>query len=733
METYIKGTFKRNIFSSNDGFTVGLIKIKDTDNDDLFDYVGKQFTFTGLFHELNLDEDYILYGEVVDNPKYGFQFKVDRYEKIMPEDKDGLITFLSSDIFSGIGEKTAKKIVDILGEDCLKMIEDDYSCLLMVPKLTEKKAIDIRNKLLKYNESYETVIYLTNFGFSMKDSLKIYNHYLEDTKRVIENDPYELIDTIDGISFNKIDSLRNKINIDKNDDRRIFALLIYLFKEVCFMTGDTYLEFQTIKNAIKMLEDEDIPEDKLTYYLVELNSLGKIIIDGNKYMLRSYYEAEKYISNSIYYLANKEDTIIDNIDIKIEKLESFFDIEYNEEQKRAIKQSLIKNLSIITGGPGTGKTTIIKGIAQIFKMVSGYSPSKLEEKMILLAPTGRAAKRMSEACLYPASTIHRYLKWNKETNEFGYNERNKVNAEFIIVDEVSMIDTELMANFLKAMPNTIKLVFIGDYNQLESVGPGNVLKDFIDSEMINTIFLKDIYRQDQNSFITELAYEVNTGELSEAFLEKKDDYNFIKCESNDVLKACCDVCKMAIDKNYDLKNVQILAPMYKGINGIDNLNMYLQRIFNPKSDDKNETYDGNVTYREGDKILQLENMPDDNVFNGDIGFIVKINGSEITVDYDGNMVKYTPKEYKSIKHGYAISVHKAQGSEFEIVIMPIVSEYKMMLYRKLVYTAITRAKKSLIVVGSPTAFSKAVYNKGNKVRKTNLKKIILDNIYSILN
>lgn len=728
MGTYIKGTFKRTIFSSNDGFTVGLLKIKETDDGDLLDYKGKQFTFTGLFAELLIDEDYIFYGEVIDNPKYGIQYKVDKYEKIMPEDKDGLVIFLSSDIFPGVGEKTAKQIVDILGEDCLNLISNDYECLLKVPKITAKKAVDIQSKLIKYNESFETVVYLTNLGFNMKDALKIYNHYLEDTIRVIENNPYELIDTIDTVTFNKIDELRNKINIEKNDERRILALIIYVMKTACFNTGDTYLNFDTIHNVIKSVYEEEIGDEKLNYYLIELNSLGKIIIKDDKFILYEYYKNEHYVASSVYNLSNKDDLTVKDIDIKIEKLENFFEINYNEEQKRAIKQSLIKNFSIITGGPGTGKTTIIKGITQLYKMVSGYSPEKLLDKMVLLAPTGRAAKRMSEACSFPASTIHRYLRWNKETGEFGYNERNKVSAEFIIVDETSMIDIDLMANFFKAMPSNIKLVFIGDYNQLESVGPGKVLKDLIESEMINTIFLKEIYRQDQNSYITQLAYEVNSGDLQESFLEKKDDYNFIKCENYDILKACCDVANMAVKKGYDLKNVQILAPMYKGINGIDNLNKMLQKIFNPKDDAKNETYDADVIYREGDKILQLENMPDDNVFNGDIGFIEKISGTEITIDFDGNKVKYKPKDYKAIKHGYAISVHKAQGSEFEIVIMPISKEYRIMLYKKLVYTAITRAKRSLILVGDPTSFSKAVYNVGNKERRTLLKDILTSNI-----
>lgn len=728
MNNYIKGSIKRIIFSSGDGFTVGLIKIKETDEPDLIGYEDKQFTFTGLFPTLNIDEDYVFYGEVLDNPKYGFQYKVNKYEKILPSDNDGLVTFLSSDIFHKVGEKTAKEIVKYLGNDCLNKISNDYESLLIVPKMTTKRAMEINSALVKYNESFETVVYLTNFGFSMKDALKIYNHYLEDTIRVIENNPYELIDTIDGITFNKIDELRSKTKVLVDDERRVLALIIYVMKELCFQTGDTYLEFDIINNAVNQVYKEGISTEKLSYYLIELNSMGKIIIEEDKYILYSYFKDENYVATSVYQISNKTDYKVDNIDVKLEQLESFFDIEYNEEQKRAIKQSLIKNFSIITGGPGTGKTTIIKGIVQLYKMVSGYSYDKLEERLILLAPTGRASKRMSEACDFPASTIHRYLKWNKETGEFGYNERNKVSAEFVIVDETSMIDINLLASFFRAMPNNVKVVFIGDYNQLESVGPGKILKDLIESDMINTIFLKEIYRQDQNSYITELAYEVNTGELDEAFLTKKDDYNFINCSDEDVLKLTCMLAKKALDRGYNIKDIQVLAPMYKGLNGIDALNIMLQKIFNSKSDDKKETYDGNVIYREQDKILQLENMPDDNVFNGDIGFIKMIHGDEITIDFDGNIVKYKPKDYKMIKHGYAISIHKAQGSEFPIVIMPITNSYRVMLYRKLVYTGITRAKKSLTIIGDPKAFYKAVYNEGNKERKSMLKKMLLDNI-----
>lgn len=728
MDTYIKGTYKRSIFSSNDGFVVGIMTINETNDQDLIDYVGKNFTFTGLFAPLKIDENYVFYGNVIDNPKYGIQYKVNKYEVIMPDDKDGIITFLSSDIFPGVGQKTAKQIVETLGNDALKKIMDDYECLLTVPKLGLKKAMDIQKRLLKYNESFEIIVYLTSLGFSMKDALKVYNHYFDDTIRVIKNNPYELIDTVEGITFLKIDAIRKNTGVEVDDERRVLALITYVIKNTCFQTGDTYLDLNTIHNAVCNFTNVKITQEKLEYYLISLNAMGKIIIQDDKYMLSTYYNDEEYISNKVYYMTNKKDVQIKNIEEKIERLESYFDINYNDEQKKAIKQALVKNFSIITGGPGTGKTTIIKGICQLYKMVSGSSPDKLMEKMVLLAPTGRAAKRMSEACLYPAYTIHRYLRWNKDTNDFFYNERNKVFASFIIVDEVSMIDVEVMSNLFKALKSDVKIVFIGDYNQLESVGPGNVLKDLIDSEMVNTIFLKEIYRQEENSFITTLAYEVNTGQLDEEFLSKKADYNFISCDSNQVLSACKEVFKKAIEKGYDIKNVQVLSPVYKGQNGIDNLNKVLQGVFNPPDIDKKEAYDLNVVYRENDKILQLENMPDENVFNGDIGFIEKIDGQEITVNFDGNKVKYTKKDYKSIKHGYAISVHKAQGSEFDIVIMPIVKEYYYMLYKKLVYTAITRAKKSLILIGDPVSFSKAVYSKENRLRKTNLKELLTKNI-----
>ena len=728
MDKFIKGVFKKCIFSSSNGFLIGTLNLKETNVDDLVDFIGEEFTFTGFFNELNVNESYIMYGNVIHNKKYGIQFNTVKYDRILPLEKDGLVAFLSSDIFNKVGIKTAKKIVEYLGCDCLKLIIQDYNNLLIVPKMTEKMAISIRNNLLKYNESFDMIVFLTDFGFNMSDSIKIYNYYKDKTKDTVLNNIYDLIYNIDSINFNKVDSLREKTNIKIDDETRILALILNIMENLCFSLGDTYLSLNYIYSSFLKIYDNELSLDSFSFYLNKLNKMGKIIIDDDKYSLAFYYKNELYISSFVYLLANKEKEKIKNIEVKIEKLEHKFNIFYNDEQKKAIKEALENNFSIITGGPGTGKTTIIKAICELFKIISGYSYEKLEEKLILLAPTGRAAKRMSEACLFPSYTIHRYLRWNKENNSFGLNENNKSKAEFIIVDEVSMIDTNLLCNLFKALAKNIKIVFIGDYNQLESVAPGNVLKDLIDSDIVNTIFLKEIYRQEANSYITSFAYEINSGELSESFLNKKHDYNFIKCIDDDILKLTCQVVKKALDKNYSMQDIEVLAPIYKGINGIDNLNKYLQSIFNPKSNNKNEIIYGNIIYRENDKVLQLENMPDNNVFNGDIGFITKIDGDEITIDFDGNVVKYKRKDLNMIKHGYAISIHKAQGSEFKIVIMPVSISYKMMFYRKIIYTAVSRAKRSLTLIGDPMFFSNSVYKNVNKVRNTNLKKLILDNI-----
>ena len=720
---YVKGIFRKFIFKSDQNYVVGLFRVKEA-CDNLSEYIESTITFTGTFPELTIDDKYILHGKMIKNPKYGYQFSCESYERVKPEGKDAVIDFLSSDLFSGVGEKTARQIVDILGEDTLDLISEDYSNLLLVPNMKEEKAKYIHSTLKKYNESYDTIIYLTNLGFTMKDSMNIYNHYKEITKYVVEENVYDLIDDIDDITFSKVEMVRKNLNIDDYDYRRIMALIICKMKELCFNSGDTYLYLNEIYLSICELLNNKFSIEDIEDLLIEIEKTGKIKIIDDEYYLKDLYESERNIADTIYYLTNKEDKKYKKIEKEISKLERQLDINYNDKQKEAIKKAYEKNFSIITGGPGTGKTTIIKAIVELYRRVNNYSYIDLTSRLILLAPTGRAAKRMSESCLMPAYTIHRFLKWNKESNKFMINENNKSNAEFIIIDEVSMIDVNLLNSLFKGLHKNVKVVMIGDYNQLESVSEGKVLKDLIDSDMINVTFLNELYRQDENSYIAYLANEINNNDLSDDFTSKKDDYSFIEANANNLKEYIKIVVNKAIEKGYDSKDIQLLAPMYKGENGIDNLNKLLQDIFNPKYD-QNEIITKDVIYRENDKILQLENDTDNNVFNGDIGYISKIEKNTLYVDFDGNVVKYTPKDFIKIKHGYAISIHKAQGSEFNLVILPVIFSYKIMLYKKLIYTAVTRAKNNLTIIGDKNAFIYSVNNENVNLRKTKLKDILL--------
>ena len=723
MDTYIKGNYKRTIFKSDKGYVIGLFKIKETNDEQMRLYVNKSVTFTGYFAELNEDDIYCFYGKTVEHPRYGIQFEVDNYERIKPDDVDGLVAFLSSDLFKGVGETLAKSIVDTLGENVLDEILKDESCLLLVPKMTQKKAHKIYETLTNYEESHQITVYLSNLGFNIKDALSIYNMYKKETIRKLENNPYCLID--DELStFTKVDEIALKFNVEELDERRIKACIIYVMKNILFANSDTYLFYEEIYEGVLGYLKVDLSEDDFKSYLDELIQERKVCFLDNKYYIKEMYDSEVNISKQISQIINIKPIKNKNIINCIEELERTNNIKYNNKQKEAIIKSLENNITIITGGPGTGKTTIIKAICEIYQMINGINYEQAINKIALLAPTGRASKRMSESTLMPASTIHRFLKWNKETNEFMVNELNKDTHHLIIVDEFSMVDLSLFDNLLKGLTKNIKLVLVGDYHQLPSVGPGNVLKDLIESEFIDTISLEHLYRQDENSYITTLACEIKNNELSENFLDTKSDYTFLKCNSHSIIDNLKKLCYQLIEKGYDYKRVQIMAPLYATVNGIDNLNKELQEIFNPYDATKNEIKYGEVTYRENDKVLQLVNIPEDNVSNGDIGIIKNITKEDkkiyVYIDFDGNLVKYESKDLNRIKHGFVISIHKSQGSEFELCVILMANNYKRMLYRKLIYTAVTRAKKKLILIGEPDAFVYSVNNINEKERKTNL-------------
>ena len=737
MKKYIKGIHKREIFRSDKGYVIGIFKVKDTNDEDLEMYVNKTITFTGYFADLKMDDNYVFYGELIEHPKYGMQYQVTEYERLKPNDKEGIIEFLCSDLFKGIGEKLARSIVTVLGEDCLDMILEDKSCLNLIPKLTNKKAETIYNTLYTYEESHKTIVYLNEIGFTMQDALEIYNTYKQYTMNKIETNIYSILDKLEDMPFTKVDAIALNMDVSKDDENRIKYCILYIMKDITFQNGDTYLTFDEIyENTCKYLKLE-IDINIFKSYLNILKEEYKIITDYEKYYLKDIFDSELEIIKKVQVLKTKKQTKYKIMDTYIKELEEYLNIKYNDEQLNAIKTALTENITIITGGPGTGKTTIVKGITRLYQDLNNLSLKEAIEEIALLAPTGRAAKRLSDSTNLPASTIHRFLKWNKDTNEFQVNEYDKAMQKLIIIDETSMIDINLLGSLFKGLTDNIKLVLVGDDNQLPSVGPGQVLKDLINSGLIETIKLNTLYRQKDDSYINKLAEEIRNNELSEAFIDKKSDYQFLECDSVSIKPSLENICKQLIEKKYNYKKFQIMAPMYAGIVGIDSLNKALQEVFNPKDKSKTEIESGDVIFRENDKILQLSNMPDDNVFNGDIGVIEKIIPSsmseskknEIYVDYDGNLVKYLPKDFNKIKHGYIISIHKSQGSEFDTVILPISKYYKRMLYKKLIYTAITRAKRKLILLGEPEAFVYSVNNNEEYIRKTSLE----ENLKKFLN
>ena len=720
--SYIKGTISKIIYRNNsNGYTVGLIKIKESDEE-----VGKIETFTGVLPEFNEKTIYQLNGTFTTHNKYGYQFQVDSFEIVLPEKKDELVDFLSSDLFP-IGEKTAKKIVGAFGEDTIDVILNNKEKLLEIPRLGIERINKINNILKEYQSTSNIVLELNRMGFKTKDSLMLLNKYKDKVIRIIDNNIYDLIDNIN-LNFKEIDTIAINNKYDLYDERRVEALIIYLLNEITFEQGDTYSFFQEIYNSIiKYLPD--LKSEDLEYYLIKLSKQKRVVIKKEKYYLKELYDAEEYIADRIYRLNNMERRKLPKLKEKIKELEQKIGITYDESQKNAIITSLNNNFTITTGGPGTGKTTIIKGIIRMLVDTCHISP----QNIALLAPTGRASRKLMEVCNIPAYTIHKYLGWDKDNNTFSHNEINVCKEEYIIVDEASMIDTMLMFSLLKGTRLDSKFIFIGDYYQLPSVSQGQVLKDMIDSEVLDVIKLNNLYRQKDGNYIIDLAHEIKNKELSDNFLTKKEDYNFIEVDNDYVLTSIKDIILKALEKGYREKDIQVLAPMYKSQNGIDNLNKMLQEIFNPKSNDKNELTVGNKTYREGDKVLELVNDSDNSISNGDLGYIINItnkekNGNkknEIIVDFDGNIVSFSPDKFINITHGYAISVHKSQGGEFNMVIIPFVNSFKRMLYNKLIYTAVTRAKSKLILIGSREAFIYGVNNDYVNNRKTTLKEMLI--------
>ena len=728
---YIKGKIKHLIFESTSGYKVGLIRVKETNDPEMEDFINKSVTFTGYFADLTMDDVYVLEGSLVYTEKYGYQYKVENYHYQEVEGKDAVIEFLASPLVKGCGEKTACDIVETLGEDALKKIKESYTNLLLVPKMTEKKALKIYDSIMKYRQTDEMIVELKNLGFTINEALSIINKYGDETISIVKSNPYCLNELID---FNKLDKVY--LNIGTFDDEtRIKACLVETIKRLEMADGDTYFSLEEILDGLKRFFSL-LPDTSITEKVVEELSVNNdIIVDKDKYYLKTTYEMEYDIAKNLSLINNIPPVEIKEFDTEIIKLQESIDVTYNKEQLLAIRKALENRISIITGGPGTGKTTIIKAITKLYIKIHNLRPDEISSQIALLAPTGRAAKKLAESTGLPASTIHRYLKWNKEANDFQINELNKNFHRLVIVDETSMIDTHLFDALLKGICTNIQLILVGDANQLPSVGPGLILSDLINSAIFTFTPLETIYRQSNNSYIPYLAQEIKNKNLSNDYLTKKDDYNFLNATGSNIRELIKMICERSIKKGLTDKDIQILAPMYKGENGIDHLNEILRDLFNPPDTKKKEIKVGEVTYRVGDKVLQLTNDPNNGVFNGDIGYIKDIvtitvpkKQEAIVIDFDGNKIDYKKEDMNMVKHAYAISIHKSQGSEFPHVIMPITKSYYKMLYNKLIYTGVSRAKKSLVLIGEPYALIMAVNNDYSNQRKTTLKERLLNNI-----
>lgn len=709
---YIK---KIRFYSESSNYIVALIEVEQED---------KLITMNGYMNNFNDYEKYAFIGDYEIHPKYGKQFKLSEYRIIYAKESEEIIKYLSSPLFKGIGKALATQIVNTLGEECLEKIKEDKHNLDLVRGMTEKRREIIYEALTNGDYDQEVMQFFMGHGISLKNLGLIQAYYQEKTLEILQNNPYQLVEDIDGIGFKTADELALKTGGTLDNPNRIKAGIIYSIKQYGFNTGSTYCYLDEIKIMFSKII-YNIEEVSFNEYLDELIDEGLIIQRGDKYYYFEMDEAEKNIAEYLKIRINKPDELFDEKEVErlLTNYEKTQGICYAAKQKEALNYFLKSSCMILTGGPGTGKTTIVQALLKV------YSALYPDDRIGLVAPTGRAAKRLTELTGIYACTIHRLLKWDLHSNTFAMNKSNPLDLDVLIIDEFSMVDCLLLSKLFEAGRGINKVLFIGDYHQLPSVAPGNILQDLMEAG-VKTIELDEIFRQAKDSGIIQLAHHIIHNEIENMDLfEQYRDINFFPCINYDVVKNVKIIVKKAIDEGYDTNDIQVLVPMYQGVAGIDALNDALQDVFNP-IDEFNDSYQiGRKEYRVGDKILQLKNRPDDDVFNGDIGTLVEICRKDnleylqdtLIVDFDGNFVEYTSNTFNTITHAYCMSIHKSQGNEFKIVIMAVLSDYYIMLRRNLLYTAITRAKQSLFILGSSKAFMHGLANYQDSRRKTSLK------------
>ena len=702
---------------------------------DKYDFVeGDYLSVVGTFNDFEFIEDdlYSFKGEIVQHRKYGTQLSAIVVEPVIEKDKEAIVSYLSSSIFQGVGRKTAELIVDTLGVDALDKIYEDKDSLFNIKGIPEQRKDTIYATIVANKQTQDIILKLNEYNLSNNLILKIYNFYKHNTLRIITESPYSLIKDIKGINFKTVDKIAETNEIAANDRERILYGFIYTINSFCFSTGNTYISKNTLLyNTFNILYSSRniavAKEDILSSYDYALDT-GKLIEIEDRVFLPEIY----YSEYSIYSDISKRLELEDDFDISdslldkyIEEVEDELEISYDIVQIAAIKNCIKNNFAILTGGPGTGKTTIILAVIKIFQKIKNYSLHDLLDEsrsiLTLCAPTGKAAKRMSESTGFYASTIHKAIGWSTEDeNMEEFVSEKFIKSELVIIDESSMIDVFLMYNLLKIINKDAKIILVGDNDQLPSIAPGNVLNDLINSKAISTVKLNKIFRQSEHSSIINISHSIKNN-IPFDILENFDDKEFISANKNEMINVISAIYDDLI-KGSAKENIQILAPIYKGTSGINEINMAIQSRFN---DNEEQIEYGELIYKVNDRVMQLVNRPEDNIFNGDIGYIEEIykegNKVKIVIDYDGNYVTYEKTELNQITLSYACSIHKAQGSEFENVIIPFIDNYNFMLNKNLTYTAITRAKKKLILCGSSNVFYKSIEPTNVVTRQTALE------------
>lgn len=720
-------------------FSIAKVKIQETNTP----YTEKEIIVSGYFPMLTLEEQYRFTGVVKNHPRYGVQFQVETFTKEVPETEQGIIHYLSSDMFNGIGRKTAETIVKKLGKNAIKKILEDPDSLDKVPRLSDDKKDTIR-ATLQMNLGLERVmIQLNDWGFGPQIGMRIYQAYREETIDILTKNPFQLIEEIEGIGFQRADELGMKLGITGSHPDRIKASILHILNQASLSDGHVYVDAKTlipmVKEMLEARQQAEISIEAISKAAIELNEEGKVAGEETRLYLPSLYYSEVGIATKLETLLLEQESRAKFPSSEVRKAlgeaEERLGVNYAETQIDAIESSINSSVMILTGGPGTGKTTVVRGLVEIYAELHGLSldPKEYAKKqepfpIILAAPTGRAAKRLSESTELPAMTIHRLLGFNGQ--EKDEETEKEIEGKLIIIDEMSMVDTWLAHQLLKAVPEDAQLIFVGDQDQLPPVGPGQVLRDLLESKRIPTVELTDIYRQSSGSSIIELAHQMKNGQLPEDITVKTADRSFIKAGADQIPSVVEKVVKSALSKGHSIKDIQVLAPMYKGPAGIDALNRLIQEMVNPNPDGKRkELVFGDITYRIGDKILQLVNQPESNVFNGDMGEVVAIMKAKETVEkqdmlvasFDGIEVTYERSDLNQLTLAYCCSIHKSQGSEFSTVIMPIVRGYMKMLRRNLLYTGITRSKDFLVLCGDPGAFRYGVERTDDTQRMTTLQ------------